>query len=272
MEQETRMDHTETPPPYRYTSQWQKVFDVSGHVTVSKEFGEAFMSVYNKEKRAADALNRAFSTNAETAKSAETRDATAGIRFSIDALLNSRGVPQVDGPVAAIFWAGGAIGAWSEYIQYANGQIQPAGAPRVRDRALASADEIITNAVNTLVILCDRHTDCGIVWRIHPEIGKESDGSPFWRARLTFVSVDSMGALSLDRPEWVDPQSVRALYIPSRTHDADIPGETGDGIALISISHPHLPDCACTICHPPRRLADDYDGIRERLAAIKEGW
>ena len=35
---------------------------------------------------------------------------------------------------------------------------------------------------------------------------------------------------------------------------------------------PHSADCDCTICHPPRRIADDYDGIRERLAAIKEGW
>ena len=179
------------------------------------------------------------------------RDPTADIRFSIDALLKSRGFPQVDGPAAACFWAGGKGGAWHEYVQYANGCIQPYGAPRVRDRTLSNADEIISNAVKTMAILCDRCPSYGIVWRVHPEIGTEHDGPLYWRARLAFVPVADMGALSLDRPEWVDPNAQSWGDTITWTDKAGIrelkPG--ADGVVLLSSSHPIDPSVVmCVRC------------------------
>ena len=266
-----------TPP------QWGKVFSVTSRVTVSRE--------------RAGALLRGQGLSQET----------IDIRFAIDALLRSRDIQQIDGPASACFWAGGTSGAWFAYTQYANGQIQPEAAPRVRDRALGSVAELITNAVRTFASLLEnRHArgepmPCAVVWRRHAEIGAENDGALFWGARLAFVPVADMGALSLERPEWVAPAredlekrtatvlnrafSANAETAPKdetiyETHDIGCAcarcyerrAARGDGVALISTSHPHSAGCGCTICHPPRRIADDYDFIRERMAAIKEGW
>ena len=237
-----------TPP------QWGKVFSVTSRVTVSRELAEALLRGQGLSQETID------------------------IRFAIDALLRSRDIQQIDGPASACFWAGGTSGAWFAYTQYANGQIQPEAAPRVRDRALGSVAELITNAVRTFASLLEnRHArgepmPCAVVWRRHAEIGAENDGALFWAARLAFVPVADMGALSLERPEWVAPRSlpcdVKVIEIVAR----NAMGEVGDGVALISTSHPHSAGCGCTICHPPRRIADDYDFIRERMAAIKEGW
>lgn len=178
------------------------------------------------------------------------RDPTADIRFSIDALLKSRGVRQVDGPASALFWAGDKGGSWYEYTQYANGCMQPYGAPRVRDRALATVDEIITNALKTFAILLDNREargepmPCGIVWRVHPEIGTEHDGPLYWCARLAFVPIADMSALSLDRPEWVDPNEQLwggTITWTDKTGVRELrPG--ADGVALVSSSHPINPD------------------------------
>ena len=117
-----------TPP------QWGKVFSVTSRVTVSRE--------------RAGALLRGQGLSQET----------IDIRFAIDALLRSRDIQQIDGPASACFWAGGTSGAWFAYTQYANGQIQPEAAPRVRDRALGSVAELITNAVRTFASLLEnRH-------------------------------------------------------------------------------------------------------------------
>lgn len=251
-----------------YPKQWPKFFDDAGHVTVPPELLRAPLSTY--PHLSANAENKAASEN-------KGRCPTTDIRFSIEALLKSRGVPQVDGPPTAVFWAGGQTGNWSYYSQYANGQLQPDGAPRVRDRTLSNVDEIITNAVKTLAILCDQHTDCGIVWRSHPEIGTENNGALFWRARLAFVPIADMTNCSLERPEWVEPRSLPCDFKVTEIVARNVSGEVGDGVALISACHPgHPADCGCSFCVDEevslssKRLADDYDGIRERLRAIKD--
>ena len=229
-------------------------------------------------------------------------DPTIDIRLAVDALLERRGVPHIDGPAAAIFWAGGERGAWHKYTQFANGQMQPAGAPRVRDRSLKDIEALIANAVLTFGILLDNRDalgepmPCAVVWRVRPEIGSESDGAQFWRARCALVPLADAASCALGPPDCVDLVPTGGTFNdcprhPSETESFKIGGVDGgrrcthpgcywavtprlplDDFStenMTVISREHAGDCACETC-VARRYARAHSRWNKLLARAAE--
>jgi hypothetical protein len=207
---------------------------------------------------------------------ARPTDASREIRAAVSAFLAARGVPEFDGPAAAVFFAGGHDGSWHDYVTYANGMIKPGGAPRAIDRSLNSVDRLIENAVRTFRVLLDNRDarvepmPCAVVWRLHPEIVREKDGRLSWHARCALVPLADAARLSVDRPEPDD-----GIPPVTATHDPPDPCETDcERLRRGSVDAPNKPLEPAYVgkdAHPDHPSAGSADMALERARYQGDG-